>query len=82
MIYGIIGLIVELLLPIYIATKMLKKIIKNIKIFLDDEIIILGTVLVLLLLVSYMAGHSLMHPAVAFYIAYVINDLFKRIRVL
>jgi hypothetical protein len=29
-----------------------------------------------------MAGHSLMHPAVAFYIAYVINDLFKRIRVL
>lgn len=82
MIYGIIGLIVELLLPIYIAAKMLKKIIKNIKIFLDDEIIILGTVLVLLLLVSYMAGHSLMHPAVAFYIAYVINDLFKRIRVL
>lgn len=82
MIYGIMGLIVELLLPIYIAAKMIKKIIKNIKIFLDDEIIILGTVLVLLLLVSYMAGHSLMHPAVAFYIAYVINDLFKRIRVL
>ena len=79
MIYGIVGLIVESILPIYLGIKIIKKLIKNVKLLLDDEVIILGIVLGLLLMVSYMAGHSLMHPAVAFYIAFVINDLLKKV---
>lgn len=79
MIYGIVGLIVESILPIYLGIIIIKSLIKNVKLLLDDEVIILGIVLGLLLMVSYMAGHSLMHPAVAFYIAFVINDLLKKV---
>ncbi|MCX4248491.1 MAG: O-antigen ligase family protein [Bacilli bacterium] len=81
MIYGIVGLIVESLLPLYLGIRLLKKLNKNVKLLLNDEIIILCITLGLLLMVSYMAGHSLMHPAVAFYIAYIINDLLKKVAV-
>ena len=79
MFYGIVGLIVELILPVYLFIELIKKIIKNIKVLLDDEIVILGITLALLFAVGYMAGHSLLHPAVAFYIAYIINDLIKKV---
>lgn len=81
MIYGIIGLIVELLLPVSLFIGFIKNLFKNVKLILNDEIAILGMVMILLLMVSYMAGHSLMHPAVAFYIAYVMSDLIKKVRV-
>lgn len=79
MIYGIVGLMVELLLPGYLFIKLIKSILKNIKILLNDEIIILGITLGLLLCVGYMAGHSILHPGVSFYIAYIINDLLKKV---
>ncbi len=81
MIYGIVGLIVEMLLPVSLFVGFIKNLFKNVKLILDDEIAILGMVMILLLMVSYMAGHSLMHPAVAFYIAYVMSDLIKKVRV-
>lgn len=81
MIYGIVGLIVELLLPVSLFIGFIKNLFKNVKLILNDEIAILGMVMILLLMVSYMAGHSLMHPAVAFYIAYVMSDLIKKVRV-
>lgn len=81
MIYGIVGLIVEMLLPVSLFIVFIKNLFKNVKLILNDEIAILGMVMILLLMVSYMAGHSLMHPAVAFYIAYVMSDLIKKVRV-
>lgn len=81
MIYGIVGLIVEMLLPVSLFVGFIKNLFKNVKLILNDEIAILGMVMILLLMVSYMAGHSLMHPAVAFYIAYVMSDLIKKVRV-
>lgn len=81
MIYGIVGLIVEMLLPVSLFIGFVKHLFKNFKVLLKDEVAILGIVMVLLLMVSYMAGHSLMHPAVAFYIAYVMSDLIKKVRV-
>ncbi|MCH5166311.1 MAG: O-antigen ligase family protein [Erysipelotrichales bacterium] len=79
MFYGIVGLIVELLLPGYLFFKLISSLIKKIKVLLNDETVILGFTLVLLLGVGYMAGHSLLHPGVSFYIAYVINDLIKKV---
>lgn len=78
MFYGIIGLIIELILPLYLLIKFIRILFKNIKILLNDEIIILGITLCFLLLVSFMAGHSLLHPGVSFYLAYIINDLLKK----
>lgn len=80
MFYGIVGLLIELILPIYLLIKFIKYLFKNIRVLLDDEIIILGITLCFLLLVSFMAGHSLLHPGVSFYVAYIINDILKKVR--
>lgn len=80
MIYGVVGLIVELILPVSLFIGFIKNLISKYKLLLNDKLVILGMVMCLLLMVSYMAGHSLMHPAVAFYIAYIMNDLIKKAR--
>ncbi len=78
MFYGIIGLIIEFSLPIYLLYKFVRLFLRKPRMILNDEIILLGLSLLLLLAISYMAGHSLFHPAVAFYIAYIINNLLKK----
>lgn len=78
MFYGIVGLIIELLLPLSLLVKFMHILFKNFKILLNDEVVILGATLCFLLLVSFMAGHSLLHPGVSFYLAYIINDLIKK----
>lgn len=78
MFYGIAGLIIELLLPLSLLVKFIRILFKNFKILLNDEVIILGATLSFLLLVSFMAGHSILHPGVSFYLAYIINDLIKK----
>ena len=79
MIYGIVGLIVEMLLPLSLIYKIIKKIFANFKLLLNDEVIVLGLTLALLFLVSYMAGHSLFHPAVSLYIAYILINILKKV---
>lgn len=78
MFYGIIGLIIELILPLALLVKFIRLLFKNFQILLNDEVIILGATLCFLLLVSFMAGHSLLHPGVSLYLAYMINDLIKK----
>ena len=78
-IYGIFGFIIELILPIYLLINIIKKIIKNMKILLSDEIILLGLVLGMILIISYIAGHCLFQPAVSIYLAYLFNILYKKV---
>lgn len=78
-IYGIFGFIIELILPIYLLINIIKKIIKNMKILLSDEIILLGLVLGMILIISYIAGHCLFQPAVSMYLAYLFNILYKKV---
>lgn len=80
MIYGVFGLVVEMILPVSLFVCFIKRVFKNFKVLLDDEVVILGIVMSLLLMVSYMAGHSLLHPGVSFYIAFCMNDLLKKVR--
>lgn len=78
-IYGIFGFIIELILPIYLLINIIKKVIKNMKILLSDEIILLGLVLGMILIISYIAGHCLFQPAVSIYLAYLFNILYKKV---
>ena len=78
-IYGIFGFIIELILPVYLIIKVIKKIIKNMKILLSDEIILIGLVLGMILIISFIAGHCLFQPAVSIYLAYLFNILYKKV---
>lgn len=78
-IYGIFGFIIELILPVYLIIKVIKKIIKNMKILLSDEIILIGLVLGIILIISFIAGHCLFQPAVSIYLAYLFNILYKKV---
>lgn len=78
-IYGIFGFIIELILPVYLIIKIIKKIIKNMKILLSDEIILIGLVLGMILIISFIAGHCLFQPAVSIYLAYLFNILYKKV---
>lgn len=78
-IYGIFGFIIELILPVYLIIKIIKKIIKNMKILLSDEIILIGLVLGIILIISFIAGHCLFQPAVSIYLAYLFNILYKKV---
>lgn len=78
-IYGIFGFIIELILPVYLIIKIIKKIIKNMKILLSDEIILIGLVLGMILIISFTAGHCLFQPAVSIYLAYLFNILYKKV---
>ena len=49
------------------------------KILLSDEIILLGLVLGMILIISYIAGHCLFQPAVSMYLAYLFNILYKKV---
>lgn len=75
--YGIIGLLVELLIPFILLIKLIKNIVKKPKIMLDDKFIITGIVSALILAVSYLAGHTLFNPAVSIYLALVITNLVR-----
>lgn len=75
MLYGIVGLILILLLPIILIIKLIINIKNNIKIFLNDEFIILGITVSLILGISYMAGHVLFQPSVSIYFVYLIVSL-------
>lgn len=77
--YGIIGFIIELILPLYLLLSILIKIIKTKKIRIDEEICILATSTVFILLGSYLAGHFLFAPAVSIYVAYSIALLSKKV---
>lgn len=78
MYYGIVGFILEMLLPLSLFISFIKKVVNNKNILLDDEIVILGITLGLILLVSFMAGHCLFQPAVAIYLAYIAVTLVKK----
>lgn len=80
--YGIIGFIVEMLLPIYLLVKVFKKIFKNIKILFKDEIMIYIVVISIMLFGSFIAGHCLFQPAVSIYLAYLITLFCKKVEVL
>ncbi len=82
MYYGIIGFIVEMLLPIYLLIQVCKKVFKNIKILLKDEIMIYAVVIAMMLFASFIAGHLLFQPAVSIYLAYLISLFCKKIEVL
>lgn len=75
--YGIIGLLVELLIPFILLIKLIKNIVKKPKTMLDDKFIITGIVSALILAVSYLAGHTLFNPAVSIYLALVITNLVR-----
>lgn len=78
--YGIIGLLIELLLPLSLIVSLVKKVLKNIKVIFDEEFIIYGLIISFILLGSFMAGHCLFSPAVSFYLALMINLLIKKAR--
>lgn len=82
MYYGVLGFIVEMLLPIYLLIKICKKALKNIKILFKDEIIIYTLVISIMLFGSFIAGHLLFQPAVSIYLAYLIALFCKKIEVL
>lgn len=77
--YGIFGFVLLLLLPGYLFVIILKKVIKNIKILKNDEIIIIGIVISFMLLGSFIAGHCLFQPAVSIYLAYLIALFYKKV---
>lgn len=78
MYYGIIGFILELLLPISLFIKFLRQVADNKAILWDDELAIFALTIMLILLVSFMAGHCLFQPAVAIYLAYIATKFVKK----
>lgn len=70
--YGIFGFIIDMLLPVYLLVLVIKKVIKNIKLLFNDEIIIYVIVIAIMLFGSFIAGHALFQPAVSIYLAYLI----------
>lgn len=76
--YGIIGFIIELILPIYIFVSILLKSIHKGKNKIDEEFLILTTTIGFILIGSYLAGHFLFAPAVSIYVAYSISLLYKK----
>lgn len=77
--YGIIGFVLDLFLPFLLLLNILESIIKKIKIMLNDEIVIYGIVISLILVGSYIAGHCFFQPAVSIYFAYLIALLNKKV---
>lgn len=80
--YGVLGFIVEMLLPIYLLILVCKKILKNIKMLFKDEIIIYAIVIAIMLFGSFVAGHLLFQPAVSIYLAYLIALFCHKLEVL
>jgi hypothetical protein len=75
--YGIIGTIIIISIMIFFMIKIIIIIINNPKILLIDEIAISGIILLFMLAISYLAGHTLFNPAVSIYLAYIINHIIK-----
>lgn len=75
--YGVVGLVIIIIIPLSLLVKLIKNIIKNPKILLDDKFVITGIVASLMLAVSYLAGHTLFNPAVSIYLALVITNLVR-----
>ena len=82
MYYGVIGFILELLLPISITIEILKKIISKIKIVFNDYVVAFGIVTGMILVGAFIAGHCLFSPAVSIYLSYLIAILYKKIMVI
>lgn len=80
--YGIIAFVLELILPLYLIFKIIKKNILSRKLIIDEEVFVLTIGICLVLLGSYLAGHFLFSPAVSIYVAYSIALLYKKVGIL
>lgn len=80
--YGVIGFIVEMLLPVYLLIQVFKRIFKDFKVLLKDENMIYTIVITMILFASFIAGHCLFQPAVSIYLAYLVALFCKKIEVL
>lgn len=79
MYYGVVGFILEMLLPFYLVIQIGKKLSKNIKVLWNDETVLLGIVISMILFGSFLAGHCLFQPAVSIYLAYLVALLYKKV---
>ena len=77
--HGLFALILDLLIPAYLIYNILKNIFKNIKSIFKNNIILSGLLISLMILVSILAGHILLQPAVSIYFAYSLIYLYRKV---
>lgn len=74
--YGILGLIIEIIIPLYLFIILIKKIFKDFKSIICDEVFLYGVSIIIGYLISYMAGHTLICISSATYLSFIFASLY------